>query len=426
LYPFEWMGGVPYFYPFITAYLYEFGGVVFSRLGNVIFFLLTLVVTYKIVGFLHLKRGNLAAIVATGVLGGASLGYYVARLATYDMPSFFFLLLGVYLLLVANIKRVFPAKIYFVASISFVVSFFFKYLTGALLPLVIIFSFALVVKETKYRRRVWFYYFVVPMVLVLGVFGVTNIGNLAAFFQSNVAPTVSGNGLNILEVFITESNYVLIIWILGSFGFLIKRKWKEWLFISAATFYILFLHLILSREQTFDKHVFLAIGGMSVIAGMGLSYLDGLLSTKTRTIYKILVGATLIVFWVTSYSISAKYQFYWTNAYRLTWSISEMVEPESIVLTETGANMQLALLDITKPDNVFTFDWIYYDGVEGEEAIQKGIYDGFFDVIILESQDNPKSDVNKALHDWVVDNIIDDIYTPSFEDGDFVVYKRNY
>jgi len=101
--------------------------------------------------------------------------------------------------------------------------------------------------------------------------------------------------------------------------------------------------------------------------------------------------------------------------------------PKDIVISEIGAITQLGLYPKTSPESVFTFDWIYYDDLEGKEALVHGVNDGYFDTIILSSQNDAKSDMNFEMHKLVVESRdFNRIYSNVYGDDHFEVYKRNY
>jgi len=98
----QWVAGSIYIYPSITAISSMVFGIAGSRFINVLFMMITLIAIFLITHMLTNRKGFTAATISAALLGGSSVSYYISRLATYDMPSFFFLILSVYFLIVAQ------------------------------------------------------------------------------------------------------------------------------------------------------------------------------------------------------------------------------------------------------------------------------------------------------------------------------------
>src|SRR3990170_7513619 len=84
----SWMAGLPFLYPPLAGVGFELGGIVGARMLSVVFGVLSVVLIFFIT--LHLSdlkaKGKLkAALIASALMGGAPVGYYVSRLATYDI-----------------------------------------------------------------------------------------------------------------------------------------------------------------------------------------------------------------------------------------------------------------------------------------------------------------------------------------------------
>lgn len=86
----SWLGGSLYIYPIITALAYAIGGITGSRLLNIFLNLSAICLIFKLACQLSRPEKNqrIGSLTAAALTGGASISLYVARLATYDMPSF--------------------------------------------------------------------------------------------------------------------------------------------------------------------------------------------------------------------------------------------------------------------------------------------------------------------------------------------------
>lgn len=429
LVPFQWVGGVPYFYSFLTAIASSLGGIEASRLINVGFFTLTLVVIYKIAQLLYPgnKQNKLeAGLIAAFVLGFASVSYYVARIATYDMPSYFFLSLGILSLLLAERAKKIPAKFYFMAAICLVVAFFFKYVAGIFLPLIIIYSYLSARNVNKKQIKVWRDYFLMPLTLGIGGYVVLKFSDLYHFYTDVLIHEDNSTLRDIWETFIKHSNVVTILWGVASIGFFVKRKFSQWAIMSVFSLLIVFSHLLNMRESTLDKHIFLTVMGFSVMIGIGAKYLIDYQKTNLKkNIYLMLTIALLAIFFSFSFELSSGYNSYWKNSLSVHEYLNETTDKDDIVLSEVGAETQLVLIDTLNPVQVNTFDFISYGKLTNGDAIAYGLQDGYFDTIVLETQRNEKLDMNREYHDLIKKNF-GDLYKATYADADFSVYKRKY
>ena len=127
--PFSWVGGMPLFYPFFSAVAYNIGGIVGSRLLNV---LLGVTSTYLI--FLFVKNLNIFderkhnvinGIVASLFFAIAPVPLWLSRLAIYDMLSYTFFMLNI-VLLQAGIQKN-NRSFYFLAVLALFFSFLAKF-----------------------------------------------------------------------------------------------------------------------------------------------------------------------------------------------------------------------------------------------------------------------------------------------------------
>jgi len=422
LVPFEWMAGVPYFYPSISAFAYELGGIEASRFLNVVFFALTAFLVYKIAYLLSEGKDKVkekAGCLAAAIFAGSSVGYYVSRLATYDMPSFFFFALSLYFFILAEQARRLPGRKYILSAIFLVVAFFFKYIIALYVPILLAFSFF--VQKTSYRKRATLVYFALPLVMAFFVFGITQFKSLGIYISVQTELEIKSPLVDMLVFVVNQIGLILPFWVVGSYWFYKKEKLRVWAFFTFFSFIIILFHVLNQRLHTLDKHILLAIGGLAVSAGIGVSNM-----IKHKVHDRILLLG-IGVFWVLSFVVSLKYNSAWVNAYSVMDFVGKNSHSEDVVLSEIGAITQLDLYEKVNPLRVFTFDWIYYDEHEGEEALVNGVSDGYFNTIILETQEDGKSDFNSAYHELIVENReFNRIYSNIYSDDHFEVYRRNY
>jgi hypothetical protein len=426
--PFNWVGGVPFVYPLISGGLYALGGIELARLFNVVLFMLSLYFVYQIAYHLAESDQRLArngALIAVLGLGFSQSGYYVSRLATYDMPSFFLIIVAFYFMVAASKPFLFPGQYYFLSSMFALLSFFMKYSTGIFIPIIALLSFLLIDKKNKDKKKAWFIYQVLPIVIALSSFVWLRHQSLTIFYQEQMQG-ITSDLTTILRVIWTETRYSLILMIPGTIGLMIARKFKLLLTILTISAALIVIHLQSLRVATLDKHLFMSAAGFCLIGGLGIAELyQRAKSPKIQPLFKIAIIFTLILFTHFSSSAYSKYNQMWTNTHPVHQSVYTMVNGEAVVLTQLGASSQLALFSKTPVSKVHTFDWVYYDGVSQEKALVKGIDDGYFDVIILE-KDNPfYTSYHQRMHQ-LAQETIDGAYQLNYEDNNFLVYQRIY
>lgn len=426
--PFEWMAGLPIFYPPLSTLAHEIGGIVSSRFFNVIFFILTMATIHQIAYLLtpgERKTKARAALISLAVLGSTSSGYYVSRLATYDMPSFFFLALSSYFLIKVNQLQGSFKKYYFAGAVFLFISFSFKYVIGIFVPVLFLYLY-FSSGESKVKRKAFLSYFVVPSILMFGLLGLLNLRNFLIYYQEQVVTEIKTSVGGVLEIFVRESNIILFLWALGSIGYFFRKKYREWLALTLVSLLIVFVHTLNMREHTFDKHVLLTVMGFSLVSGIGISFLlDSIKNVSFSKISKFFVTLMLILAWIYPIKIYDSYNKLWVNTYPVMGYIEGNLEPNSIVLTELGAVTTLSLFDQTYPPNVFTFDYIEYDEYLAEVAIEKGLNDGYFDMVILQSQEDDKLEDFFYLNEVTI-NSINEMYTLCYQDAHFEVYEKLY
>jgi hypothetical protein len=426
--PFSWVGGLPFLYPAISAISYNLGGIILMRLVSELFFIASLFFFWKI-AFLLLslkgKRLNVFSLLSVIALGFSPTGYYVSGLATYDMPSFFFFVLGIYFLVLASKRVRRQGNHYFLSSLFFILAFYFKYTIGLFLPFLIIFSYLFL--KSKNQGQFWLIYFLIP--ILTGVLGLLLMGfeELKVFYQGQVGGIEKDSPVEILRVFSKETGYTLVLFGLGSVGFFVKKKFKEWLAIALVPGLILLVHLVSLRVPTLDKHVLFASGAFSLIGGLGIGFIYDLVG-KSREIkqdFRAIVVALLVIYCVLSMSKYQEYHRRWKNASEPLDQLENLANEGDIILTNFGAPVQLTLFNKIYPTSVFTSDWIYYEGFTGVEAAKNGVGDGYFRIIALDRGENWASEESQKLYEAIISNM-DEVYSVVWEDKDYAIYLREY
>ena len=426
--PFNWVGGIPYLYPVLTALFYSIGGIELTRLVNVLFFLFSLYFIYRITFSLRIGDKNkkrTAALIACLVLGYSQTSHYVSRLATYDAPGFFLMIVAVFFMIAASKPFQYPGKYYFLSALFLLLSFFVKYSSGVFIPLLVSTSFLLINRLDKTKRKIWLIYQITPIALALSFFILQRHQSLLIFYHDQMRAGTASL-MEILNIWWLETRYSLLIFVPGSIGLFIKKRYRLWLGILLFSTALLIVHFQSMRSATLDKHLIYYAAGISIIGGLGMSELYEFGQKKTtRAFSKISIILILFLFVHLSAREYFKYDLLWTNTESVHNYIVDSVDANTVVVSQLGASTQLALLNKTPISNIFTFDWIAYGDLIQEKALVKGIDDGYFDLIILEPN-NPfySSDHQQMLQ--LTEESVDESYSINYQSDNFLVYQRSY
>lgn len=425
----SWMAGLPYFYPSMAALSYATGGIVGARFLNVVFGVLTIETTF-VIGYL-LTQGQerfkaLAGLIAASLVAGSTIAIYVSRLATYDIPSFYFLFLSLGTLLYAQQVQEHESRWYFVSFISLALSFAIKIVSGLYIPLIVITFFTMTRMHSAKKHSLWKTYFLYPLIAIFIVYFVTNISHLTTFFATQSARDKADTPQVITE-FLQYLKYLIPFALIGSIGLAVRRKWLLLFSLLLSTLMILFFHVVTHRVPTLDKHTFVSVVFLSLLAGTGIAEL--LQSFRsTRRFLPFIIGnifGLLALYVLVSYQASLEYNHTWTDATGVLTYLSETAQPADTILTEIGSAAILSTYDKVKPTQVTTFDWFTYQDLEGEEAYKTAIQDDYFSLLVLEADNRPKSGTNLKLH-ALVENNLSSHYIKDYTSENFYVYKRTY
>lgn len=419
----SWMGGHPFFYPTMTAIAYSIGGIAGSRYLNVAFFALSTFLIYKITAGLvkDEEKGKIAGIISAFVFAASSSSYYVARLATYDMPALFFMLAGIFFSLSWQKTKNTPTR-YFLAGLFFFLSFATKLITVIYLPVFVLFFF-LLVKKKKAQKVVWIKYFLFPLVSLFIFYSIFSIRPQLNYIFSQIS-TVRSSTTAVLFAFFKDSWLILNVWLIASIGMLLKNKYKHFTALNILAFLIIILHIVTNRLATLDKHILFFATFISIMAGVGM---EALLTIKERKLSKP-IALALVVFLLTyaylSFFSAKKYNALWKDSTYLLYYFMDNIEYNDLVLTELGPPLMLATYRKNPPLNYTTFNWFEYKNVNGERAYKKAIEDKYFDYVQINSYSDPKVTTYANIYTGVITSI-DKNYELVFKKDNYYVYKKN-
>ena len=420
------MAGSSFLYPSLAALSYNVGGIVGSRFINVLLGVLTVEVVVFLASLLsgfRDARKFVGGLIAGSIVGGSTIALYINRLATYDTPSFYLFFLGLAFMFWAEKKYVKNGKWYFLAFVALYIAFLIKMITIAYIPLLFIIS-NFRSRKTKELYFYWKRYFALPMVIGVLLYGVFGLAPTLTYMQSQLVRERIGF-LEIVRLFWEKTSYVWLFYIIGTYGMLLFKQWKLWMMLTISALWILAVHLATFRLATLDKHAFLTIVFLSIVAGIGIGNL--ILSTTKKTIFAVNVFLWGIVFagyWFLSYQDAKNYNTYWANSGEVLSYLSSEVKLGDTILAEVGPAAILSVYEKNHPVYTTTFDWFEYGKLQGPEAYAQAVQDGYFSYIELEEGPDRSSE-KVELHNLIQENLADN-YNIVYDNNGFLVYKRVY
>ena len=413
-----WMAGFPYIYPALTALAYQTGGIVGSRLLNVIFALLAAEEIYRLTRQLRLfdpAINQLAGIIAVSILGFSAAGIFTARLATYDMPSFFLLLLAINSFLkAANFNH---GKYYFISALSLYAAFLTKIIAAVFYPPLLLFSLLIIRTRDTVHRSLYWKYFVFPIGLGLLIYTLFFSQYLLVFTRTHIDQGTGGTSFDIFKIIWETAGPALVLTTLSLPVLFINGKSRPALGLLLLAMIIPVFHFVLNRVPTLDKHLYLTVAFLAVIIGYAISWL--LSRTRIRTLKYLVLPAIMIGYFTVSYPVANRIAHSWPDTAAVTRYLENRIQPEDHLLTESGSAIVLGLYDrLYPPTQVVTFDWIDYSGFTNDEGYVRAVQDQYFDYIQLDSQHD-----NSRLRDLIHYHLAAR-YALVHQIGDFQVYAK--
>lgn len=423
----SWMGGSQFLYPVMTALSYQIGGIVGSRFFNVLLGVLIVEITY--LAAVHLYKGTIpekrfAGWVSAAIVGGSVIGFYVSRLATYDLPSFYFLFLSMLILLLTDKYPQKAGRLYFFAALILVVAFLTKLIVAIYVPFIMLISFAHAVIKKDQLFKLWVLYFAIPIVLFFSTYALISLTNIQTFSSNQISGKDRATYLDVIQMYLYHTWGYWILWAIASLGMLFTKKKLLWIILTILSLNIFLVHIVGKRILTFDKHIFLSIPFLAMVIGIGFTSIIYSIQIKhIRAFAKGMILGIVILFWLISAQFIINYNNKWPNVAQGLEYLRQNTKPGERILTEVGPAVTLTLYEKNYPMNVSTFDFLSYDSESGAEAFKQAINDGFFDVIQLYESDD-KEILFAQIHQ-VVEESMKDKYSLVYENNGFKVYRRN-
>ncbi|OGV96624.1 hypothetical protein A2W24_01530 [Microgenomates group bacterium RBG_16_45_19] len=422
----NWMAGSLYTYPPLTALAYTSFGIVGSRLLNVIFGLASVITVAAIAAELVPPRIAYTTRLATlFVFGFSGLSLLVSRLATYDMPAFYFFFLSFYALIKAIHTQAFLGKWYFLSLVSLMLAIFMKVIILGYAPFLIALACYHALFKSPLRHRFYFWrYYLLPLSVIGLIYLIFQIPGLLVYFSTHRDTEIASYP----EIIGSVSQYLLVLtplWLIGTLLLLYFKRVYVWAAITLAAVWIIGLHAAAHRLATFDKHLYFTHAFVSILVGIGLAYLID--SPNSHFKPAILVFVFIII--IPTLTLSAAWGFdygqTWENTTGVSTYLQTVIKTGDYVLSAAGPASMLATYSLNHPLQTTTFDWFEYQGHEGAEAYSQAVKDAHFNYILLYKNIDQVNDSNQQVQQ-IVESSRDNTYQPVYQDYAFIVYKREY
>lgn len=416
-----WMAGDAHLYPSISGISAQIGGVLASRLFNIMLGIFSLFYVYRITEILTptKKYRYLAGLIATFLVGVSAVSIYVSRLATYDMPSFFLAVAGSERLLAASLHSK-DGKVFFQASLMLFLSVVFKIITGPFVALLVICSYI----YNRGNKKVFYYwkrYLAMPL-LIFGVFyTLINLQSYIAYLGSQVGREYIST-LTILSETAKYLGIYLLVLVAGVIKMLRDGNSKLLLMLIGLSSVTLMTHIVTHRLATLDKHIYLSIVPISIIFAVGFAGITTRLKRKFGH-YAVWSLACLLILVYEIVQVSTFTD--WNNSTELVNYLQARVVNGEKILSQEGPPVMLGVYNQNFPANVTTFDWFQYRGNEDITSYGEAVRDGYFKYIELQ----PNEDWDETRKREIIDEVeesMGDIYSLAYEGNGFYLYERNY
>lgn len=418
----SWMAGLPYVYPPLSALAYVQGGIVASRLLNVVFGLLVIEEVFRFTYLLNLStkgRQLLAGSIAAFITAFSAISLHLSRLATYDILSILFMLISLNCLIKSRYYS--TGKFFLISAAALLLAFTTKIIIGAYIPLIIAASFYFFHRTKSRTFTLYQQYFLVPLFFGLLLYLATNSQNLLSFFDTQVIGREFYSFSDLLDEIVRFMGIVIAVSVPSSFLLIIKGKARSVLFLLVFAFWVPLMHLVNHRMATLDKHLMFTLVFLSPLIASALTYWLSSPVSWYRRAFAAFCLVAVPVFFFSERPLLANLENQWQNTASVETILYQNARPDYNILTSNGAPTILALYDRVAPANVSTFDWFVYGGLEGDAAYRQAVTDGYFDLIELEIDHDRKPEL---VDDLI--NLAADHYQVVYRQHPFVAYERIY
>lgn len=403
----SWVGGFPFFYPLLSAIAYSLGGILGSRILNVVLGTLSVFLIYHFAKQLKLlanEEGNkIVGLISSAFLATSAIPIAFSRLAIYDILSFTLFLFGLVIWQQAVSNG--SARKYFFSAAIFFASFLAKYIVVIFLPFLVVLTFYL--EFAKERHLNTLKYFASPLAFLVATYIALNFESLKEFILHQTSKGFQPT--SILENF---WQYSYLYYLISAGVILLLTKKKQIVILFLASIWPLVVHLATGEGLAVHQHSFLSLVFILPIAGVFLAKIV----QKFRGIGVATVsGVVLFNLFLSAPKVRALESF-WPNTNSALDHLKNKVSFGDKILAESGDVVTLAIYN-SRAEMIGPFVFSYKEK-EDKEAYIEAIEDGYFNFIEL---DGTSFDLETLK---VFESVIERNYSLIYDENTIRIWQR--
>lgn len=415
--PFSWVGGMPLFYPTLSA-IFGLFGIVGARFLNVLLGTFSVYLTYEVTKSLLLsnneRENKIAGLAAAGFLAILANPLYLSRLAIYDMLSFTLFLLGlVFLVKGFTIKKpdLWQRENRFVlAATAFAVAFLAKYIVLILLPFIAILGLLYMSRLGTEQFKIYLKYFVALLTVIVGGYGIWQF-NALLHFQTEQVSASQSQSYNIIKNFFTYSVPVLIPAIVGAILLFAQKQKIIPIILLIFALITPIIHVVTNNVAASVQHTFLTIIFLLPLA----AYAFLSVIRKWRFAGSVLIVGILLGTLFYSYPQLRVLESEWPNTNTVMDYLKDNTTNHEKVLSSQDDITALALSNL-KDENITGIYAFEYKNRTGANAYTSALNEDYFNFVLLNDHDH--QEVEKAAREALTSH-----YKQVYNQTPFIVYK---
>jgi hypothetical protein len=411
----SWVGGSPFLYPVLSAFFYQFGGILGSRFFSVLLGTVNVFLMYQFTKqlfyFRNSTRNKKAGLIAAVFMALTTVAITCSRLAIYDSLSFTLFFLGI----VLYHRAIFTGerRVYMISAVVLSFAFFTKYVVLGFFPILLAIPVLLAVrtKNTESITGILFS-FCLPFILLTGGYIFLNFSNLQEFFVGQGVVSKASES-EVAQLFFSYTWVAYALFLLGA-----PLLWRGRRLIIAILLLFslipLITHTLTANVDSVRQHTFLSIIFLLPVIGAMFVVLQ---QRFKKLAVGFLVLAVAVQILVSAPQVKDA-ELFWANLKGAAKTIQANVSSNDRILAESSDSLYLELNGKVTQDQIEgPFDFSYA-GKDGINAYTQAIQDGYFKYVELEGGTYFSDDDLKAIRNAMQKN-----YKKIFDDGSASVYK---
>lgn len=416
--PFGWVGGMPLFYPAISALFGTFG-ILGARFLNVLLGTFSVYLAYEFAKCLQLsdqqKTNERIGLIASAFMGILAIPIYLSRIAIYDMLSFSLFLSGLVFiqkaLIIENPDLWQQENRFGLAAVAFFLSFLAKYTTLILFPLIIIWTIFKSLQSDKETFSKSIFYLTIPLAIAISGYLAWNFNDLAHFMRDQVRDPQNKTP-EILSQFTMYSIFPLITGVVGGLILFFKNKRSTVLYLLLGATIPSVVHILTNNLKAAHQHTFLSIVFLLPLS----AYLFSVLLKEKSLIGKFILPFALIVIFIYSQNQVVTLETSWTNTNKVMSALKSFTSRHEKVLSSEDDITILALPNL-KEENIKGIYNFQYNNLSDQTAYGKALEESYFDFVLIneENSDRVSNVIKKSLTSH---------YDIIYNNSPFLVYKK--